>query len=112
MNAGNKNNNIPNGVGEDASDVEEAIKSISITAGGTGRGCKRTTDKVMLLFINAHRLRGRKHCRRFHSNYYYRTADIRKLFILDLRFRFANVSRLFLQLSLHRVAIVACLRTH
>jgi len=92
MNAGNNNNNIPNGDHnrEGSSDVEEAIKSINIMAGGTGRGCKRTTNKVMRLFINAHLLCGRKHCCRFHSNHYYRTTDIRKSFILDLRVRFAN----------------------
>jgi len=89
-NAGNKNKNTLNGDREDTSDVEEAIKSISITAGGTGRGCKRTTDKVMWLFINAHLLCGRKRCRRFHSNHYYNTADIRKSFNLDLKFRFAD----------------------
>ena len=112
MNAGNKNNSIPNGDGEGKSDVEEAIKSISIMAGGTGRGSKQTTDKVMRLFINAHLLRGRKHCRRFHSNHYYRTTDIRELFILDSRFCFANLSRLCLQLSLHHVALVAHLGSH
>jgi len=92
INAGNNNNNIPNGDRnrEGSSDVEEAIKSINITAGGTGRGCKRTTDKVMRLFINTHLLHGRKHCRRFHSNHYYRTTDIHKSFILDLRVHFAN----------------------
>ena len=89
-NAGNKNNSIPNGNREGASDVEEAIKSISITAGGTGRSCKRTTDEVMRLFINVHLLRGRKRCHRFHSNHYYNMADIRKSFNLDLKFRFAN----------------------
>jgi len=92
LNAGNKNNNIPDGEGEGASDVEEAIKSISIMAGGTDRGSKRTTDKVMRMFINAHLLHGRKRCRRFHINHYYRTADIHKSFILDLRVRFANHS--------------------
>ena len=93
QNAGNNNNNIPNGDcdKEDTSDVEEAIKSIIVTAGGTGKGCKRITDKdkVMRLFINAHLLRGRKRCRRFHSNHYYRTADIRKSFVrlkLDVSF--------------------------
>jgi hypothetical protein len=45
---------------EPASDVEEAIKSIRITA--VGKDCKQTTDKVMRLFINAHLLCGRKHC--------------------------------------------------
>ena len=93
QNAGN-NNNIPNGGRdeEDASDIEEAIKSINVTAGGTGRGWKRITDKdkVMRMFINAHLLRGRKRCRRFHSNNYYRTADIRKSFVLNLSFRSAN----------------------
>jgi len=82
VNAGNENNNIPIDDREGTSDVEEAIKSISVMASGTGRGCKRTTDQVMLLFINAHLLRGRKHCRRFHSNHYYRTADICKSFVL------------------------------
>jgi len=38
VNAGDKNKNIPPGDREGASDVEEAIKSIPITAGG--RGCK------------------------------------------------------------------------
>ena len=90
MDAGNENNNLPNGDREGTSDVEEAIKSINITAGGTGKGRKQSTDEVMRLFINAHSLRGRKRCRRFHSNNYYRTADIRNSFILDLRLRFAN----------------------
>ena len=89
-NAGNKNNSIPNGDREGASDVEEAIKSISITAGGTGRSCKQITDKVMWLFINAHLLCGRKCCCHFHSNHYYNMADIRKLFNLDSKFHFAN----------------------
>jgi superfamily II DNA helicase RecQ len=42
LNASNKNNNIPDGDGEGTSNVEEAIKSISITAvaGGAGRGSK------------------------------------------------------------------------
>ena len=89
-NADNKNKNIPNGDREDASDVKEAIKSISITAGGTGRGCKQTTDKVMWLFINVHLLCGRKHCCHFHSNHYYNTADICKSFNFNLKFHFAD----------------------
>jgi len=40
INAGNKNNNIPIDDREGTSDVEEAIKSISVMASGTGRGCK------------------------------------------------------------------------
>ena len=85
---GNTGNNIPNGDRERTSDVEveEAIKSINFTAGGTG--CKRTTDEVMRLFVNAHLLRGRKRCRRYHSNHYYKTADIRTLFMLDSSLRF------------------------
>ena len=90
MNTGNENNNILNGDEEGPSDVEEAIKSISIMAGGTGRGYKQTTDKVMRLFINTHLLYGRKYCCCFHSNRYYRTANIRKAFILDLIFCFGN----------------------
>lgn len=94
--AGNNNNNIPssNHDREGPSDVKEAIKSISVTAGSTGRGCKQTTDKVIQLFINTHLLCGRKHCHRFYSNHYYRTGDIHKLFILDSRVSvlFANHS--------------------
>ena len=81
----NKNNSILTGNREGASDVEEAIKSINVTAGGTGRGCKQTTDMVMWLFINTHLLCGRRHCHCFHSNHYYGTADIHRSFILDLR---------------------------
>ena len=75
------NNILPNADEEGAGEVEEAIKSIGITAGG--KGCKRTTDKVIRLFINAHLLRGRKRCRRFHAKHYYRTVDIGKSIILD-----------------------------
>jgi hypothetical protein len=39
-------------------------------------------DQVMRLFINMHLLHGRKCCCHFHSNHYYRTANIRKSFIL------------------------------
>ena len=92
MNAGNKDDDNLNGDREGTSDVEEAIKSFNIMAGGTVKGCKRTTDEVMRLFINAHLLRGRKRCRRFHSNHHYRTADIRRSFVLDPRHCFANPS--------------------
>ena len=90
INAGNKNNDIPTGNREGTNDVKEAIKTIGIIAGGTGRGYKQTTDKVMQLFINVHMLCGRKHCCCFHSNHFYRTAEICKSFILDLRFWVAN----------------------
>ena len=68
--------------------VEESIKLIGIMAGSTGRGSNRSTDTVMQMFINAHLLRGRKHCHRFHIKHYYRTADIRKSFTFKLGLSF------------------------
>jgi hypothetical protein len=76
-------NNIPNAEEEHPSDVEEAIKAIDVTAGDKGHRSKRTTDKVMRLFINAHLLREKKHCRHFHINQFYQTCDIGKLISLD-----------------------------
>jgi hypothetical protein len=76
-------NNILDADEEHASDIEESIKAIDITAGGKGHGSKQTTDKVMRLFINAHLLCDQKCCHHFHINQFFRTSDIGKLFSSD-----------------------------
>jgi len=100
-------NQNPNADKEDVCDVKASIKLIGVMA--RGKGCKRTTDKVMRLFINAHLLRERKHCRWFHINHFYKSEDICMFSLLkssDL-----SESRSF-QPSLHRAALVVCPSNH
>ncbi|GLB35135.1 putative helicase superfamily c-terminal domain [Lyophyllum shimeji] len=61
---------------EALSDIDDAIRSIESTATRKGKKQKRTTDNAMRFFINARSLRGRKRCRRFHLNRFYKNSAI------------------------------------